>query len=724
MGDSFVSPHFSIPHSQFPIPQQHMLLFALFLMTLSFASAQTYPPTRRVDVKDTFFGTTVADPYRWLEDDRDAEVEAWVAKQRETTEAFLEKIPYRQATIERIKQLTKVETMSSPWKRAGITFFYKNDGVSNHSVLYMKRDDSEKEEVLLDPNTFAADGTVGLAFAEESLDGKYLAFGKTQAGSDWRDIYVMEIATKRLLPDVIKWVKNSGVSWYQDGFYYSRYDASKEGTASLTENNLGQWVAYHKLGTSQDQDDTVFRDSEHPERFVGVYIPERSPWLIRFEREGASRGNKIFIRPLTEPNGKWKLLYQHDEHAMYPWLFHDGMLYASTTLNAPNERVVRIKDPMGKPQIETIIDEAEEPLSYFSSGGNKLFVVRLKDVHSVVSVHDMDGKFLNEIELPGAGTVGGFTGFPEDKVVYYTYTSHTYPTTIFTYDIATGASKVWYKIKAQFDPEQFVSRQVFVTSKDGTRVPMFLLHRKDFTPSGDAPTILYGYGGFGVSMQPSFASTYIPWLENGGVIAVACLRGGGEYGEEWHQAGTKERKQNVFDDAIACAEWLIANKITNSSRLACNGGSNGGLLVGALMTQRPELFRVAIPEVGVMDMLRYHLFTIGRGWMADYGSVDVESEFRALYAYSPYHRLREGVNYPSTMVMTADHDDRVVPAHSFKFAAQLQYVQRPTSDVQRPMLLRVQVRSGHGAANKAKQIENTADKYVFTWHEMGVTPSY
>lgn len=701
-----------------------MLILALLLMSLSLASAQRYPTTRRVDVNDTFFNTTVADPYRWLEDDRDAEVEAWVAKQQETTESYLSKIPYRAQIVKRVKELSRFESMSSPWRRADITFYYKNDGVSNHSVLYMKRDGSDVEEVLLDPNTFAADGTVGLAFAEESLDAKYLAFGKTQAGSDWRDIYVMEIATRKLLPDVITWVKNSSVSWHKDGFYYSRYDASKGGSASLTENNLGQWVAYHKLGTSQDEDDTVYRDTEHPERFVGVYIPDRCPWLIKYEREGSQNGNTIHIRPLTEPDAPWKLLFEDKDHSLYPGNYHDGMLYASTNLDAPKERVVRIVDPMGEAKIETVVAESEHPISYYTVGGGRLFVVHMQDVHSVVSVHDMNGAFLRDVELPGAGTVGGFSGYPEDTVVYYTYTSHTYPTTIFTYDIAHGVSKVWHKIKAQFDPEQFISRQVFVTSKDGTRVPMFLLHRKGFTPSGDAPTILYGYGGFSISMNPGFSSSYIPWLENGGVIAIACLRGGGEYGEDWHQAGTKERKQNVFDDAIACAEWLIANNITNTSRLACNGGSNGGLLVGALMTQRPDLFRVALPEVGVMDMLRYHLFTIGRGWMADYGSVDVESEFRALYAYSPYHRLREGVQYPSTMVMTADHDDRVVPAHSFKFAAQLQYVQRQTSDVQRPMLLRVQVRSGHGAANRAKQIENTADKYVFTWHEMGITPTY
>lgn len=697
-----------------------VLLAGFLIATISTAYAQPlrYPGTKRVGVTDTLHGTVVSDPYRWLENDTSREVEDWAARQHAVTEQYLSAIPYRIALLDRIRQVTTFNTMSSPWHRAGLTFFYSSDGIRNHSVLYVKKD-TMPPKVLIDPNIFSDDGTVALAFADESLDGKYLAFGKSQAGSDWRDIYIMEITTGKILSDTIRWVKNSGVSWQADGFYYSRYD-STSGGRPLSAKNTGQFVCYHKVGTRQETDKIVYRDLEHPDRYVGIYIPEDSPLLVLYQYDGASKGNMISVRPINDTAGKWNLIYSSEEASFYPTIWHDGGFIGTTALDAPNKRIVRIADPMGAASMTTLVAESKEPVSSLSWGGGRLFVTRMMNVHDRIDIYDPKGNHLGEVKLPGNGNAGGFGGYVNDTILYYSYSSFTYPTTIFQYDVRTGVSKPWYKVRAPFNPEEFVERQVFVTSKDGTRIPMFLLHRKDIVFSGTAPVMLFGYGGFGITYGPGFNAGYIPWLEQGGVIAIPNLRGGGEYGEEWHDAGRKEKKQNVFDDAIACAEWLIRENITSKNRLAVNGRSNGGLLVGALITQRPDLFRVAVPEVGVMDMLRYHLFTIGSGWVSEYGSADVEREFRALYAYSPLHNIRSGVEYPSTMVMTSDHDDRVVPAHSFKFAAELQYKYAGS----RPMLLRIETRSGHGAVNREKSRVNLADKYAFMWFEMGFTPIF
>jgi prolyl oligopeptidase len=619
-----------------------------------------------------------------------------------------------------VDALTNFEKYSQPWHRAGRTFFFKNDGRQNHSVLYVQEDGSPQPRVLLDPNTFSADGTTSLAFADESTDGRYMAFGKSEGGSDWRDIYVMDLETGTLLPDVILGVKNGGVSWYGNGFYYSKWDAAPGAEKSLTEKNSVQTVYYHVLGTDPSTDAVIFRDPSKSEQFVGCYVLENSRYLLRWVRTAASRGSQIFIRPVDAPDAPWKVLYASDEYSFFPRHDENGVLYGTTDDGSPNGRVVRVKDPLGDPRFETVVAERAEVLDGLSFGGGRMFLTWMKDVHNVVEMADLEGRSLGMVALPGPGTVGGFSGQPTDTVLYYTFTSYTYPTTIFAYDLARDRSSVWHAVKAPFDPTAFTAEQVFVKSKDGTKVPMFVIAKRGLTRDGTAPTILYGYGGFNVSLNPSFNPNLIAWLEQGGVMAIANLRGGSEYGEAWHEAGTKTKKQNVFDDAIACAEWLIANKVTSPQRLAINGGSNGGLLVGAVINQRPDLFRAAVPEVGVMDMLRFHLFTIGWNWQADYGEVSKKDEFEALLAYSPYHNLRADVAYPSVMVMTADHDDRVVPAHSFKYAAMLQHVYRGSN----PALLRVQIRSGHGAVNRRKQLENVADRYAFLWNEMGFTPTY
>lgn len=694
------------------------LPFLLLFLPLLLSAQYQYPPTRRVAVTDTIHGAVIPDPYRWLENDRDPEVEAWVAKQAAVTSAYLNKIPYREALLNRLDELTNVVSYSAPWHRKGRTFFYKNTGQQNHAVLYMQNDGSTEAEVLLDPNTFSADGTVGLAFAEESNDGRYIAFGKSVGGSDWHDIFIMEIASRQLLPEVIKWVKNGGVNWYKDGFYYSRYATDTTREASLTEKNTHQSVFYHRVGSEQKQDKLIFADPSNPDQFVGCYVMERSRFLIRWMRSASSNGNEIFMALADDAVPAWKKVYSSQTDAFFPSYDHNDKIYGTTTESAPNGKVVRVVDPLGTAKFEDVVNERPIVLEGCSFGGGKMFVTWMKDVRHEVEIMDFDGAVIGTVALPGPGAVGGFNGYPEDTTLYYTFTSHTYPTTIFSYNVKSGASTVWQRIKANFNPEDFSSEQVFVTSKDGARIPMFVLSKKGSARTGDAPTILYGYGGFNVSLNPSFNPNIIPWLEQGGVMVIANLRGGGEYGEDWHRAGMRLNKQNVFNDAIACAEWLITNRITNSSKLAINGGSNGGLLVGAVVNQRPDLFRVAVPEVGVMDMLRFHLFTIGWNWQSDYGDIANAEEFEVLRGYSPYHQLKPNVEYPSTMILTADHDDRVVPAHSFKYAAMLQHVYSGS----RPMLLRVEVKSGHGAVNRKKRLEGSADKYSFIWHEMGLEP--
>ncbi len=693
------------------------MLALLFVLALFQHDGAHYPATRRVNHIDTIHGNAIADPYRWLENDRDPEVEAWVAKQAAVAEAYLERVPYRAALLDRLDRVNNYERVSKPWRRGDLTFFYRNDGRQNHSVLYVQRDGEAQPRVLIDPNAFSKDGTVALAFAEESPDGTYMAYGKTEGGSDWRDIYVMEIASMRILPDVIKKVKNSGVNWHRDGFFYSMYRDANTSEKSLVKKNSHQAVMYHKLGTAQAADNVIYEDPSATEQFVGCYVLENSSYLIRTIRRGSSNGNNIAIRPVDDAGAPWKVIYDRDDASFYPSYDHKGALLGTATHESPNGRVVRVVDPLGVARMETIIPERDVVLDDVAFGGGRMFLTWMKDVQHQVLVSTLEGRLVDSLRLPAAGTVGGFSGQPTDTTVFYTFTSHLYPTTIYTYSIPQRRSSLWKQITVEFDPSAFESRQVFVQSTDGARIPMTILTKRGI--AGPVPTMLYGYGGFNISINPSFNPSYIPWLEQGCAIAIANLRGGGEYGEQWHRAGTRTQKQHVFDDAIACAQWLVDNGVTTQKLLALNGRSNGGLLVGAVINQRPDLFRVALPEVGVMDMLRFHRFTIGWNWQSDYGDIANKDEFAALYAYSPYHNLRSGVVYPSTMVMTADHDDRVVPAHSFKYAAMMQHLASP----ERPVLLRVKLKSGHGDVNRTKQLEGVVDKYSFMWNEMGFTPT-
>jgi prolyl oligopeptidase len=693
------------------------MLALLFVLALFQHDGAHYPATRRVNHIDTIHGNAIADPYRWLENDRDPEVEAWVAKQAAVAEAYLERVPYRAALLDRLDRVNNYERVSKPWRRGDLTFFYRNDGRQNHSVLYVQRDGEAQPRVLIDPNAFSKDGTVALAFAEESPDGTYMAYGKTEGGSDWRDIYVMEIASMRILPDVIKKVKNSGVNWHRDGFFYSMYRDANTSEKSLVKKNSHQAVMYHKLGTAQAADNVIYEDPSATEQFVGCYVLENSSYLIRTIRRGSSNGNNIAIRPVDDAGAPWKVIYDRDDASFYPSYDHKGALLGTATHESPNGRVVRVVDPLGVARMETIIPERDVVLDDVAFGGGRMFLTWMKDVQHQVLVSTLEGRLVDSLRLPAAGTVGGFSGQPTDTTVFYTFTSHLYPTTIYTYSIPQRRSSLWKQITVEFDPSAFESRQVFVQSTDGARIPMTILTKRGI--AGPVPTMLYGYGGFNISINPSFNPSYIPWLEQGCAIAIANLRGGGEYGEQWHRAGTRTQKQHVFDDAIACAQWLVDNGVTTPKLLALNGRSNGGLLVGAVINQRPDLFRVALPEVGVMDMLRFHRFTIGWNWQSDYGDIANKDEFAALYAYSPYHNLRSGVVYPSTMVMTADHDDRVVPAHSFKYAAMMQHLASP----ERPVLLRVKLKSGHGDVNRTKQLEGVVDKYSFMWNEMGFTPT-
>ena len=696
-----------------------LVLVFILGSTLSLAQV-SYPETRRVDVRDTFHGTVVPDPYRWLEDDRAPEVERWVTTQADVAEKYLAQIPFRKKMYDVLDQLNSAVTYSAPWRRAGVMYFYKNAGRQNHSVLFRQPDGVNDPEVLLDPNTFAADGTISLAFASVSQDGKYLAYGKSQAGSDWRDIYVMDLATKRMLIDTITWVKNSGVSWYKNGFFYSRYAAKQGDTKSLTAKNSYQQVMYHRVGTRQSEDVLVFADASLQQAFIGCFVPEDSPYLIRTVRLAASNGNTVYIRHVDSTQAPWKKIWDSETDSWYPSHYHDGMLYGTSTQDAPTGKLVRLKDPLGSAEFETIVLERDYVLDDVSYGAGRIFLTWMKDVQHTVEIADMDGKITGSVVIPKNGAVSGFDGRDTDSVLTYTFSSYIMPATIFEYDVKSNSSNVWQTADYGFDASQYMAEQVKVKSKDGTLVPMTVLWSKHISRDGNNPTLLYGYGGFNISQTPGFRPSYIALLNQGCVVAIANLRGGGEYGDAWHKAGTKTQKQNVFDDAIACAEWLIENKYTNPTKLALNGRSNGGLLVGAVVNQRPDLFRVAIPEVGVMDMLRFHKFTIGWNWQSDYGEITKPDEFRALHAYSPYHQLKSGVNYPSIMVMTADHDDRVVPAHSFKYAAQLQHVYSGT----RPMLLRVETNSGHGAVNRQTNIKGTADKFSFMLYEMGVTPDF
>jgi len=719
-------------------PVKHSLLtFAFFALVLAVAAVApfltraddtknskskiAYPETKKVEVVDDYFGTKVPDPYRWLEDETSPETKAWVEEQNRLTFGYLDKIPYREKLKARLTELYNYPRISAPFRRGDTYFFTRNDGLQNQSVYYIQKGVNGTPELFLDPNKFSADGTSVLSAFSLSKDGKYLAYGISQGGSDWVTLNVMEVASRNKLSDEVKWMKASGVSWQGDGFYYSRYPEPEKGRELTTKNEF-QAVYFHKVGTPQSEDTLVYEDKEHPQRFhtVGTTEDERFALLTISERGKGKKGNSLFYKDLSQPDSKFMPLVAQISDTRYSVVDNVGdKLLITTDLNAPNGRVVLVdpQNPDAK-NWKDVLPERTEPLQGAGTAGGKLFASWRKDVATRAYVFSLDGKLENEIVLPGVGSANGFGGLNDDKYVFYSFTSFNFPPTIYKYDIATRKSTVFRTVEIPgFKPDNYETKQVFYNSKDGTRVPMFLVYKKGLKLDGDNPTLLYGYGGFNIVTAPSFSSLRLALLEQGVVYASANMRGGGEYGEKWHEAGTKLKKQNVFDDFIGAAEWLIANKYTSPNKLAIQGASNGGLLVGAVSNQRPELFRAVIEQAGVMDMLRFQKFTIGWNWIADYGSSEAnEAEFKALYAYSPIHNVKPGTRYPATLITTADHDDRVVPAHNYKYAAALQAAQGGDN----PILIRIDTNSAHGASSTTKSIEQTRDIYAFLFENLGV----
>lgn len=675
-----------------------------------------YPKTKKTDVTDNYFGTVVADPYRWLENDTTAETAEWVKEQNAVTFSYLEKIPFRNKLKERIGKLWNFERYSAPFKKGDYYFFYKNNGMQNQSVLYMQEGLAGEPKVLLDPNKLSDDGTTALAAIGISPDAKYLGYAVSKGGSDWNEIYVLNILTGETLKDHLKWAKFTGISWQKEGFYYSRYDAP-EGAEYSAKNEYHK-LYYHRLGDDQSMDELVLEDSENPKINYYADVNEDQTMLVVYE-SNSTYGNAIHFRDLTKYATGFKTVVPDWNHSNSVIDFVDGKLIMMTDNAAPNKKVVLV-DP-AKPDEsnwQTLIAEKDFVLENISLAGGNIVASYLKDAASKVIIYSMTGQELKEIALPAMGSVNGFSGKRKDKTGFYTFSSFLYPATIYKYDFETGESSVFKKPDIDFDASQYETKQVFFTSKDGTKVPMFLTHKKGLELDGNNPTLLYGYGGFNISKNPEFRADRLVLLENGGVFALANIRGGSEYGETWHEAGTKLKKQNVFDDFIAASEYLIKENYTSSEKLAIEGRSNGGLLIGVCITQRPELFKVALPTVGVMDMLRFHKFTIGWAWTSDYGSSEDSLEFQALYKYSPLHNIKE-MEYPATLVLTADHDDRVVPAHSFKFISTLQEKQKGKN----PTLIRIDVMAGHGAGKPiSKLVEEQADIWSFTFKNLGIEP--
>ncbi|WP_374399798.1 prolyl oligopeptidase family protein [Flavobacterium sp.] len=680
-------------------------------------NAQTkinYPETKKIDHVDTYFGEKINDPYRWLEDDRSAETEAWVKAQNVVTYGYLEQIPYRNQLKSRMEQLWNYEKISAPFKEGDFTYYFKNNGLQNQSVLYRK-DKAGKEEIFLDPNTFSKDGTTSLGGLNFSKDGSLVAYSISEGGSDWRKVIVMEAKTKKIIGDTIVDVKFSGVSWYKnEGFYYSSYD--KPVGSELSAKTDQHKLYYHKLNTSQKTDKLIF-GGDVKRRYVGGYVSEDEKYLF-ISAANSTSGNELYYLDLSKPDAKIVTLIDNYENDNDVLDNKGSKIYLVTNYKAPNKRVVTfdLSNP-AKENWKDCIAETENVLSP-NTGSGYIFASYMKDAVSFIKQYDYNGKLVRDIQLPGVGTAGGFGGKEKETTLYFSFTNYVTPGTTYAFDPKTGKSTIYQKPKVDFNSADYESKQVFYTSKDGTKVPMIITYKKGTKLNGQNPTILYGYGGFNVSLTPAFSIANAVWLENGGVYAVANLRGGGEYGKKWHDAGTQMKKQNVFDDFIAAAEYLIKENYTSSDYLAIKGGSNGGLLVGAVMTQRPDLVKVALPAVGVLDMLRYHTFTAGAGWAYDYGTSEQSKEmFEYIKGYSPVHNVKAGVKYPATMVTTGDHDDRVVPAHSFKFAAELQAKQAGDN----PVLIRIDVNAGHGAGKSvAATIQENVDMQVFTLYNMGV----
>ena len=692
------------------------------IMINSFAQLK-YPVTKKVDQTDNYFGTLVADPYRWLENDNSDETKAWVKEENAVTNAYLNQIPFREGFKKRIETVSNYAKYSSPQKKGEWFYFYKNDGLQNQSVLYRQKGLEGTPEIVIDPNKLSPDGTTRLIGFVLNKNGHYAAWGISKGGSDWQTYFIRDMQTGKDLADEIDWVKVSGIAWQGDGFYYSRYPPTEKGKELSTKNENHQ-VWFHVVGTNQIDDKLIFEDKSNPQHFntVGTSDDERFVYLSISDRGKGFDGNALWYLDNKSVDKIFKPIVKEAGKYLYNVIDNVGdRIFIETNDGAQNSKLIAVD--AGKTDAKywkTIIPEKAEPLQGVGSVGGKLFVTYLKDVTSRIYVYDYSGKQTGEVKLPALGNAGGFGGEKEDAFTFYTFSTFNFPPTIYKYDVASGKSTVFQKPQLSFDPADYTVDQVFYESSDKTKIPMFIVAKKGMQKNGKNPTILYGYGGFNISSTPAFSASLIPWLDQGGIYAVANLRGGSEYGEKWHEAGMKLKKQNVFDDFIAAGEYLIAQKYTSHNYLALRGGSNGGLLVGTVINQRPDLAKVAIPQVGVMDMLRFQKFTIGWNWIADYGSSDKADEFKALYAYSPLHNIKAGVQYPATLITTADHDDRVVPAHSFKYAATLQ----EKNAGKNPTLIRIDTNSGHGASNTAKNIETTADIYSFILYNMGVTPKF
>lgn len=679
-----------------------------------------YPDTRKDNVVDNYFGTEVADPYRWLEDDNSEETKAWVKQENALTFSYLDKIPFRESIKNRLTQIWDYPKYGLPYKRGDFWYYSKNDGLQQQSVVYQMDKLDGEPRVFLDPNTFSEDGTVALSGLTFSKDGKYAAYSTSTGGSDWREIYVIDVASGEKMADHLKWIKFSGMSWLGDGFFYGRYDEPKAGD-ELKGVNKNNKVYFHKVGTSQSEDQLVYEDPEHPLNMWSMYTTDDESILVLTGSTPNTRGNSLYYKKASDKNAPFIPIEESYDYETYVIDNVGNTLFIITNKEAPKNRLYALNIQDKTQTHKEILAEADDVLNGVSIYDGKIIANYMHNAASQAFVFNLYGKLIHEVKFPGLGSVGGFTGDKNSNIAFYSFTSFTFPNVAYKYNIETNESEVYRESEIDFDYTQYETKQVFYASKDGTKIPMFITHKKGLELNGNNPTLLYGYGGFNISLTPSFSVANLIFLENGGVYAMPNLRGGGEYGEEWHQAGTQLNKQNVFDDFIAAAEYLIDNKYTSSQKLAIRGGSNGGLLVGACMTQRPELYKVALPAVGVMDMLRYHKFTIGYYWAPDYGTSDDSIQFNNLIKYSPLHNIHEGVKYPATLITTADHDDRVVPAHSFKFAAELQAKQAGDA----PILIRIETKAGHGAGKSTEQIiDEYTDLWSFVFNNMGITPFY
>jgi prolyl oligopeptidase len=698
--------------------------FFLLIIPFTLHSQLQYPATKKVDWVDDYNGTKVSDPYRWLENDTSAETKAWVTEENKVTFNYLNQIPFRKDWQKRIEEVYNYPKYSAPFRNGEYYYFSKNDGLQNQSVLYRQKGLDGTAEVLIDPNKLSPDGTTALAGYSISRNGKYMAYGISKGGSDWQTFYVRDLATGKDLPDELMWVKVSAIGWQGDGFYYSRYPAPEKGKELSTKNENHQ-VYYHRTGTSQDQDQLIYEDKYNPQRFhiANTNEDQRFVYLNISDRGKGLQGNAIWYMDKQAGDKSFKPLIKEVTEYTYSIIdYFNGKFLVRTNKGAKNYRLILI-DPKkpAESNWKVFLAEKPEPIQSVGTAGGKIFVNYLKDVNTRVYVYNQSGAMEKEVKLPELGTASGFDGWKDDKIIFYTFNSFNYPPTIFKYEISTGKTNVFRQPTIpSFSPTDYEIKQVFYPSKDGTKIPMFIVYKKGLKLNSSNPTILYAYGGFNINSLPGFSATLLPWLEQGGVYALANLRGGGEYGEKWHEAGMRLKKQNVFDDFIAAGEYLINNKYTSKNYLAIRGGSNGGLLIGAVINQRPDLFRVAIPQVGVMDMLRFHKFTIGWNWIAEYGSSDNPEDFKNLYAYSPLHNIKPGLPYPATLITTADHDDRVVPAHSFKYAATLQEMYKGNN----PEIIRIETNSGHGASNTSKNIEVLSDIYSFIFYNMGLKPDF